>query len=242
MKKLFPILTTCFMLLCAACGNNSKEEVAAFDFENTCWFDGYEFFVGSHDTVSNNPNLFIFKGGTLHEGGSTFALLQVAQDTFVIQPFPGEDWTAVGVEGDTAVLQQNGGQTIIVCLNPEDPESDTLWMYDPGDMTPMAAYESLLLQRRVEALAGTYFDAKKKITYTFTDTFLIRTDAKGVADTQSFHFFYSFEMPSHLLQLSNKEQFWYEFTPKGMDLFNAKLWSEEEDYIRQTRFAQLERQ
>ena len=240
MKKLFFILTA-FALLCTAC-HMQEEEVASFNFDSTCWFDGYEFFVGSRDTVTNNPDLYIFAGGTLHEGGSTFALLQVATDTFVIQPFPGQDWTAVGVEGDTAVMRQLGGQTIIVCLNPEDDESDTLWMYNPGDKSPMEAYEQLLLQKRISSLAGTYYDARKKVTYQFVDTTLIRTNDKGVADTQTFHFFYSFEMPSHLLQLSNNEQFWYEITPKGMDLFNAKYWSEDDDYMRQTRFAQLERQ
>ena len=218
MKRLFPILTVC-ALLCTAC-HTQEEEATTFNFDNTCWFDGYEFFVGSHDTITNNPDLFIFQGGTLHEGGSTFALLQVATDTFVIKSYPGTEWTAVGVEGDTAVLQQLGEKTIIVCLNPEDDEADTLWMYDPGDKSPMAAYEHILIHTRVLALTGTYYDSVKKITYQFFDTF---------------------DMPSHLLQFSNNEQFWYEITPTGMDLFNAKYWSEEDDYMRQYRFAQLKK-
>ena len=105
----------------------------------------------------------------------------------------------------------------------------------------MEAYEDILSQTRINALTGTYYDSIKKVTYQFFDTTLVRTNAKGVADTQTFHFFYSFEMPSHLLQLSNNEQFWYEITPTGMDLFNAKYWSEEDDYMRQYRFAQLKK-
>ena len=105
-----------------------------------------QFFVGSHDTITNNPDLFIFQGGTLHEGGSTFALLQVATDTFVINTYPGNGWTSVGVVGDTAVLQHIGEKTIIVCHNSEDNEADTLWMYDSGDKGPMKAYEDLLIQ------------------------------------------------------------------------------------------------
>lgn len=240
MKKKLILLSIGFAMLCVAC-NNSKEEVATFDFNNTCWFVGYEFFVGSRDTITNNPDLFIFQGGTLHEGGSTFALLQVATDTFVINTYPGNGWTSVGVVGDTAVLQHIGEKTIIVCHNSEDNEADTLWMYDPGDKGPMKAYEDLLIQTRIAALAGTYYDSIKKETYQFIDTTLVRTNAKGVADTQTFHFFYSFEMPSNLLQLSNKEQFWYGITPTGMDLFNAQYWSEEDDYMRQYRFAQLKR-
>lgn len=241
MRKTLFILATCFAMLNVAC-DNPTEEVATFDFDNSCWFDGYEFFIGGHDTVTNNPDLVVFRGGTLHEGGSTFAILQVATDTFVIQPYPGEDWTAVGVEGDTAILLHQGNQAILICMNPEDGESDTLWMYNPGSKTPIEAYEDLLIQKRVNSLAGTYYDAKAKQTYCFNDTTLIRTNSKGVSDTQTFHFFYSFEMPSHLLQLSNKEQFWYEITPKGLDLFNVRYWSEENDYTRQTRFAQLEKQ
>ena len=114
-------------------------------------------------------------------------------------------------------------------------------MYDPGNRSPMKAYEDILIQTRIIALTGTYYDSVKKVTYQFFDTTLVRTNAKGVADTQTFHFFYSFDMPSHLLQLSNKEQFWYEITPTGMDLFNTKYWSEEDDYTRQYRFAQLKK-
>ena len=54
MKKLFPILIA-FALLCSAC-HTQEEEVATFNFDNTCWFDGYEFFVGSHDTITIGYN------------------------------------------------------------------------------------------------------------------------------------------------------------------------------------------
>lgn len=229
------------MLLFTAC-NNAPEPDTTFHFDGTCWFDGYEYFVGHSDTVTNKPDLYIFRGGTLHEGGAAFALLQVSADTFIIQPFPLEEWTAVGVEGDTAVMEHQGNQTIIVCHRPNDPESDTLWLYDPGNLSPMAAYEQLLLQRKLKALAGTYFDPQKKLTYQFVDTLLVRTDDKGVADTASFHFFYSFEMPSQILQFSNGDQFWYELTPKGMDLYDIKYWKQEEDFSRESLIAQLEKQ
>ena len=238
MKQKLILLSICFAMLGVAC-NNSKEEVTSFDFNNTCWFDGYEFFVGGSDTTA--AGVFNFAGGTLHEGGSTFSLHQVAVDTFVIQPIAGENWVAVGVEGDTVVREPYGNLSMLVCHRPDDPECDTLWQYDPGNMTPMEAYEQLLLQKRISSIAGTYFDAKKKMTYQFFDTFLVRTNDKGVADTQSFHFFYSFDMPSHILQLSNADQFWYELTPKGMDLYDIKYWKQEEDFSRESLIAQLEK-
>ncbi len=239
MKQKLILLSICFALLGAAC-NNSKDEVASFDFNNTCWFDGYEFFVGGSDTTVTD--VFNFAGGTLHEGGSTFSLRQVAVDTFVIQPTAGTTWVAVGVEGDTVVREPFGSLSMLVCHRPNDPECDTLWQYDPGDKTPMEAYEQLLLQKRIGSLTGTYYDAQKKLTYQFFDTFLVRINEKGVADTQSFHFFYSFDMPSHILQLSNSDQFWYELTPKGMDLYDIKYWKQEEDFTRESLIAQLERQ
>ena len=183
MKRLFPILTVC-ALLCTAC-HTQEEEATTFNFDNTCWFDGYEFFVGSHDTITNNPDLFIFQGGTLHEGGSTFALLQVATDTFVIKSYPGTEWTAVGVEGDTAVLQQLGEKTIIVCLNPEDDEADTLWMYDPGDKSPMAAYEDILIQTRINTLTGTYYDSIMTPRSSAPTTKAWRTPRRSTSSTRS---------------------------------------------------------
>ena len=240
MKKLFPILTLCLAIMCMACDH--QEEVSSFNFDQTCWFDGYEFFVCSPDTVTNNPDLLIFSGGTLHEGGSTFALLKVAVDTFVIQPFPGEDWTAVGVAGDTVVRHQLGDQTILVCYRPDDPEADTLRMFDPGNKTPIEAYHDLLIQQRLNVLNGTYWDEKHQTTYTFANTLLVRTDAKGTSDTQTFSFFYSFDMPSRTLILSNQEKLWYEPTPAGLDIYNAKYWITEDDYTRSTPVARLVRQ
>lgn len=240
MKKNLILLSICFAMLGVACNNSHEEEVASYDFSNTCWFDGYEFFVGSTDTTTTG--LYNFAGGTLHEGGSTFALRQIALDTFVIQPIAGESWVAVGVEGDTVVRENVGNLSILVCHNPEDSECDTLWQFEPGNKTPMEAYEELLVQNRLKGLAGTYYDAKKKVTYEFIDSMMVRTNAKGVTDTQSFHFFYSFDMPGHVLQFSNNEQFWYELTTAGMDLYNIKYWKNEDDYSREARFAQLEKQ
>ncbi len=231
-------------MLGVAC-NSAPEEVASFDYNNTCWFDGYEYFVGTTDTATG---LICFAGGNLREGGSTFALREIGVDTFVIQPVAGETWVAVGVEGDTAVREYVGGDTsagalsMLICHRPDDPECDTLWQYMPGTQTPKEAYEGLLIQKRLGSLAGKYYDAKKKTTYEFYDTFLVRTNDKGVADTQSFHFFYAFDMPSHVLQFSGQDPFWYELTPKGLDLFKVKYWKSEKDYSREARFAQLERQ
>jgi hypothetical protein len=240
MKTNLLTFTLAIALLGVACNNSHKEEVASFDFDKTCWFDGYEYFVGSADTT--DANLFCFAGGTLHEGGSTFALRQVAVDTFIIQPIAGETWVAVGVEGDTAVLVRKGNLAMIVCHRPDDPECDTLWQYLPGNKTPMEAYRDLLITSRLGDLAGTYVDSVGKMTYQFVDSLLIRTPANCKADTQSFHFFYSFEMPSHLLILSNNEEIWYEKTSQGLDLFKAKYIAAVEDYTREKPFANLVKQ
>lgn len=240
MKKSSILLSICLALFGVACNSSREKEVVSFDFDNTCWFDGYEFFVGSTDTAS--AGLYNFAGGTLHEGGSTFALRQIAVDTFVIQPVVGESWVAMGVEGDTAVREPYGDLSIIVCHNPEDPECDTLWQYDPGNKTPMEAYRDLLVAHRLNDLVGTYTDAKGKLTYQFADSVLIRTYENGKADTQSFHFFYSFDMPSHILCLSNKEELWYEKTDKGLDLFKVTYDASVQDYIRGMLFAKFEKQ
>lgn len=238
MKERLFLFAIAFAMLGAAC-TAPQEEETSFDFNNTCWFDGYEFFVGSVDTTSG---LCTFAGGTLHEGGSTFALRRVAEDTFVIQPAVGADWVAVGVEGDTVVHERCGESSILVCHRPDDPECDTLYQYDPGDRTPKEAYEELLVQKRLRSIAGRYFDARKKATYQFVDTFLVRTDAREVADTQSFRIFYAYDMPSHVLLLSGGESLWYELTDSGMDVYEAKYLKSVEDYERGGRIAQLEKQ
>lgn len=244
MRKTFFHLCTLFIafsLALTACTPKEEAETG-FDFANTCWFDGYEYFVASSDTIEGNPDMILFSGGNLHEGGSTFALRRFALDSFLIQPIPGETWTAVGVEGDTAVVKSCGAQTLLICLRPDDPEADTLYLFDAVGREPAEVYEELLIAKRLNDLSGTYLDAKKNITYQFADTLLIRTDAKGVADTQSFSFFYEYDMPSHTLVLSEKEQIWYELTSAGMDLFKVKYWPKEEGYSREARFATLTRQ
>lgn len=225
----------------AACTPNEEPETG-FDFSNSCWFDGYEFFVATADTLGNDPDVILFSGGNLHESGSTFALRRIAIDTFLIQPIPGETWTAVGIEGDTAVVKNDGSKTMLICFRPDDPEADTLTMFDATGRKPIEVYEELLIAKRLNDLRGTYLDTKKSITYQFADTLLIRTDSKGIADTQSFSFFYEFDMPSHTLVISEKEQIWYEITPDGMDLFKVKYWPREEGYSREARFAKLIRQ
>lgn len=241
MKKQTISLILLSFLAFAAC--TPKEEAQTeFDFTNTCWFDGYEFFVGQADTT--RPGTFIFEGGNLHEGGANFALQRIAVDTFVIVPAYelDIDYVSVGVVGDTATRELIGDRMAIICHRPDDPECDTLWMFDPGTKEPIQAYEDLLIAKRLSDLSGTYYDAKKKITYTFSDTTLIRTKDNGDTDTNSFSIFYAFDMPSHVLIISEKEQFWYERTPQGLDLFHVKYWKSEDDYTREARFAVLTRQ
>ena len=81
MKKFLLILS--IAALFAACGTKDKETEPTFDFANTCWTDGYEFFVGSTDTITHCDSLFLFQGGSLHEGGSPFAMSAMACSRFV---------------------------------------------------------------------------------------------------------------------------------------------------------------
>lgn len=239
--KLQTIILTFFAFLAFAACSTKEETETQFDFSNTCWFDGYEFFVGQADTT--RPGTFIFEGGNLHEGGANFALQRIAVDTFVIVPAHELDieYVSVGVVGDTATRELIGDRMAIICHRPDDPECDTLWMFDPGTKEPIKAYEELLIAKRLSDLSGTYYDAKKKITYIFADSTLIRTKDNGQSDTNTFSIFYSFDMPSHVLVISENEQFWYERTKEGLDLFNVKYWKSEDDYSREARFATLTR-
>lgn len=239
MKKTFPILLLGSLLL-AAC-NSSVTPEESLDMVGTCWTDGYEYFVCSNDTITHDDSLFLFGGGNLHEGGYGFAMRKVANDTFIIEPVPGTPMVAVGVEGDTAVLSNGEKGLMLVCFRPDDEERDTLQNYDPGNQDPKVVYEQILLQNKINSLKGIYVDPKTKRTYQFEDTLLIRTPANGNPDTSTFHFFYSFDMPSHTLILSSKEQLWYELTPKGLDLYAVKYWAAENDYSQEKPLYHLER-
>ena len=239
------------LLLLTSCA--SKESaVEPFNLNGTCWTDGYEFFVGQPDTITHDSSLYLFIGGNLHEGGYGFALQRLTPDTFLIQTIPGTPMVAVGVVGDTVVLlgtqasrlQANGIDSLkmLVCYRPDDPEADTLWQYDPGDLTPYEAYGRLLHQGRLNELKGVYTDAKNGMTFEFADTLLIRTPKGGKSDTASFQIFYSFDMPTHALILSTKEKLWYEKTAIGLDLFTAKYWIAEDDYSQDQPLYRLTRQ
>ena len=114
------------------------------------------------------------------------------------------------------------------------------------DGTTKLAFADLKIKDKTfllfESLQGVDSERLSDVCDQFVDTLLVRTDDKGVADTASFHFFYSFEMPSQILQFSNGDQFWYELTPKGMDLYDIKYWKQEEDFSRESLIAQLEKQ
>ena len=232
MKKLHFFAAAALMVsMLAACGPKEPVE-EPFALEGTCWFDGYEFFVGSADTITHSDSLFLFMGGNLHEGGYGFALQRLAADTFLLQPVPGTPMVAVGVAGDTVVLQGDGVLRTMLCLNPDD-EADTLWQYDPGDLSPYDAYGRLLLRKRLDDLGGTYLDPKSGMTMQFVDTFLVRTTKDGKADTATFRIFYSFDMPSHTLIFSTGETLAYDITAQGLDLYTTKYYIAEEDFTQE---------
>ena len=243
MKHSLPLLAFSFYLLVSLASCDSKEPVPEpFNLNGTCWTDGYEFFVGQPDTITNDSTLLLFIGGNLHEGGYGFALQRLSADTFLIRTIPGSPMVAVGMEGDTATLDSLASGRILVCHRPNDPECDTLEMYDPGDMTPYDAFARIILQKRLDDLKGIYTDAKSGMTFEFADTLFIRTPSNGKADTATFHIFYSFDMPTHALILSSGEKLWYEKTAVGLDLFTAKYWIAEEDYSQDKPLYRLTRQ
>ena len=216
----------------ASCTTHTDIADRPLNLDGTCWTDGYEYFVGSPDTITHNDSLTLFLGGNLHEGGYGFALRRLAADTFLICTIPGTPMVAVGVVGDTVVVRPDSPDDTLltmICYRPDDPEADTLRQYAPQGLSPMEAYSRLLLQSRLDALSGTYTDAAKGITFQFADTTVVRT-LRGKTDTATFHIFYSFDMPSHTIILSNGDRYSYQLTPQGLDLYAVSYYQAEDDY------------
>lgn len=228
--------------MCAASCQSAGRTAAPIE-AGTCWFDGYEFFVCSTDSLNAPDSLFRFEGGTLHEGGSAFALRLIGGDTFAVEPIAGADWVSMGEAGGMAVLDSAGGKPCLLFLHSHDGGADTLFQFDPGNEEPIRAYAKLLYQHHLDGLSGTYLDPKSKTTYRFADSLLIRTKADGRADTLSFTINYEWEMPSHTLLLSDNTAIWYEKTKEGLDLFRTKHWNDGEGwYSREAKIAALVRQ
>ena len=229
------------ILLFASCASE-HHPLEAWTLEGTCWTDNYEFFVGSRDTITHDSSLFLFMGGNLHEGGYGFALRQLAFDTFIICPIPGTPMVAVGVVDDTVVLTQSAEGRMLVCFRPDDPEQDTLYQFFPGDKEPIDAFRILLVNYRLKRLGGTYTDPKSGMRYEFVDSTLVRTPANGIPDTQGFHLFFSFDMPTQTIVLGENEMLHYEFTPEGIDLYKAHMVADDDEYLIDNPLCKLVRQ
>ncbi len=229
-------------LLLVSCHHTAEQffEVP-FDFIGTCWTDGYEFYVGSTDTITQCDSLILFQGGNLHEGGMGFALRVIAPETYVIEPLPGADWTAMGVPGDTVILHLIDEQVMMLFYCPDNIEPDTLRLFDPGNKPPRQAYAEMLHRKRVESIKGQYVDTETGTRYHITDSLYITIDARGNTDTMRYEIFYEFDMPSHTLILSNGKKVWYEISDKGLDFFAAKYYRKEDAYDRGDLLCQTER-
>lgn len=229
-------------VLLVSCHNADKPfDEPSFDFTGTCWTDGYEFYVGSPDTITHCDSLILFQGGNLHESGMGFALRMIAPDTYLIDTIPGQAWVAMGVVGDTVILHIIDEEVMLLFYCPDNIDPDTLRSFDPGSKSPREAYATLLHSKRVDAIKGMYVDTKTGTRYQLTDSLYITTDAKGRADTLRYEIFYEFDMPSHTLTLSNGRQVWYEISDKGLDFFAAKFWPNERAYERGALLCQTEK-
>ena len=88
------------------------------DLTQHTWSNGFE----SYDAKRGADGMLLFKGGTLHEGGYSFALKPEGGEFYRLQPYPGDDSPSITIgEKDNIVRVRSYGYGVyLVVYNAQD--------------------------------------------------------------------------------------------------------------------------
>lgn len=190
------------------------------------WTNGYEFYKVNKQ--ENNKILFL--GGNLHEGGNTFELKQINENSFQFV----ETNSAIGEKGDYLKLKKINDSKCLLIYNQKNNIKGTLIELNE----PL---EKIVINNKVNyELAGKYKDKSGKI-YTFYPNNLM---ASGLSNKQNYKFESEYDFPIEVITFGKNKSFYYDRSINKLTLYQAKKneygeWEKSDKMFELTKFKSL---
>jgi hypothetical protein len=193
------------------------------------WTNGHEFY-SSHQL---NDSTIRFEGGNLHEGGYGF-MIRLKKD---------KKWyVAQGIEEDTSVpLEYNGnwverkdigGIKILLIMQDSELISECF-----REMKEEESLEKLAFENKVNyELAGKYIHSRTKKEVIF---YAGKREVEGLTAARKYLIETEYDDPVNVISFDNKKSFYYEITDEGLNIFNAKV--ESDDWYKKEKIMTLQK-
>lgn len=202
--------------------------------KGTYWQDGFTFY---HANAIDRDGTIHFMGGSLHEGGSQFALKPTAKagEYTLAENEPGNEYS-MNVsyrlhQGNRVTLNTVAGTQALMFYDDNSALNTVLYKFD-GDL------ERVMLDDYYTIYAGNYVDTGGK-KYVFT------TDGKcqlsGEKATKPYKIEEMYEIPCNVITAANGAQYEMHLTTKGIDLWHGKYDAYNESFTPDDNVTQLTR-
>ena len=183
--------------------------------KGTFWHDGFTFY---HANAIDRDGTIHFMGGSLHEGGSQFALKTTtkAGEYTLAENVPGDEYS-VNVSyllhpGNRVTLNTVAGKQVLMFYDGKGALNTVLYQFD-------GSLEQVMLDDYHTIYAGNYVDHAG-------NKFVFSTDGKcqlsGESSLKSYKIEEMYEIPSNVITTAGGAQYEMHLTTKGIDLWHGK--------------------
>lgn len=184
--------------------------------KGTFWHDGFTFY---HANAIDRDGTIHFVGGSLHEGGSQFALKTTtkAGEYTLAENVPGDEYS-MNVSyllrpGNRVTLNTVAGKQVLMFYDGKGALNTVLYQFDGG-------LEQVMLNDYYTIYAGNYVDHAG-------NKFVFSTDGKcqlsGESSLKPYKIEEMYEIPCNVITTSNGAQYEMHLTTKGIDLWHGKF-------------------
>ena len=192
--------------------------------KGTFWHDGFTFY---HANAIDRDGTIHFVGGSLHEGGSQFALKTTtkAGEYTLAENEPGDEYS-MNVSyllrpGNRVTLNTVAGKQVLMFYDGKGALNTVLYAFD-GDL-----YKTMVADIHT-LLAGQYRDTRNR-AFTFTEQGLF--SGPGESDLKPYHILEEYDIPSNVITTPAGTTYQVHITPEGIDLWHGMFNTDEESFI-----------
>lgn len=183
------------------------------------WINGSCIYHGSKVA----PDVLLFEGSNLHEGGYSFTIVAKNDSSFFIG---GRTWPeteeekkdgygpSFGQRNNKVVCRLIGGVKVMIVYMLDGTLRDFLRRVKPGEDLA----EDVLSNKAKYELSGKYIDsATRKPVIFYAD----KKTADGLTDAKDYHFETPYDFPDDVITFTNGKHFCYSATDSGLDIYTA---------------------